>query len=130
MIEKTKTITSTVDKFPGTFTLPANLNYAQCVAFEDGIAEIKEFVAGKEYSAKLQRELDKMYQPIIDACVISHDIDGWWDEFPFTPRAESSLLIILIIDEIRKLHRGELEIPKEPESEPTAPLPVMETVPN
>ena len=115
----TKTITSPVDKFPGTVVMPEYLTLPQVLAFEaasDNIGELRKAATEKGDDGISRTKIDQQYLPVILSIVTEWRIDGVpnipsLENFPLTPRRATAELIAWLIGEITRLWVGEIEIP-------------------
>lgn len=125
-----KRIISTVKKFPGSVTFCEPLNLAQVFAIEDAkdaivdqpdskfLVKIQE-LAGKEYQQiTWSSRGDALFLPAICLCVEKWELEGLPenvtpDNFPMTPRVDSSALVNWLWSELDKIYTGEIDIPNE-----------------
>jgi len=97
--------------FPDFLILP------QVRAFEDALDEIEEIRKDAPKDSRVFiSKLDAVYLPVILSIVAEWNIKGLPDKptmesFPLTPRKETAALIAWLVDEIRRIWIGEIEIP-------------------
>jgi hypothetical protein len=130
----------TIKHFEGKVTLSQPLYLEQVWAFENAEDNASEFepapsalltrvaqLSGKkdedtEPEAPVVKawssRIDALYIPAIVKCVEKVEIKGQPEKFteqnfPMSPRLQSSQFIGFLVDEIRRIYSGELEIPNE-----------------
>ena len=107
-----KTITSPVDKWPGTVTLHDPLTFPQVLAFQDAIDEVR----GLSGEPTVSRVNYTMMSGVC-ICVEAWDLSGGFPEhptpetFPATPRTSSAELASWLISEITDLFAEANEVP-------------------
>lgn len=103
------------------------LNYEQVKAIQDAIDGAAEIAPSKALSYKSEEKTidlywtsgnDKHRLDAIMKCVTEWHIENLpipitADNFPFSPRVESSALIGWLWDELYKIYQGETEVPNE-----------------
>jgi len=103
-----KTITSPVEKFPGTVIIPNHLTMPQALAYEravrDGSALILEESTQSDYDALMVNAVCEIVEEwnLDDFDQLSPDT------FPFTPRLASAELIAWLFGEITELYNPEV----------------------
>jgi hypothetical protein len=113
----TKRIDSPVAKFPGYVLLPDFLILPQVRTFEDALDTIDEIRKDAPKDSRVFiSKLDAVYLPVILSIVAEWHIEGLPDKpmiesFPLTPRKATADLIAWLVDEIRRMWIGEIEIP-------------------
>ena len=132
-----KIIDCTIKHFEGKVTLSEPLTMEQVFAFEDAEDAASEFEAkpsalltrvnglkgvkdesGEPLASSWSSRVDAVYLPAVLKCIEKVEINGLPEKltaqnFPFSPRAESSQFIDFLVTEIRKVYSGEVDIPNE-----------------
>jgi hypothetical protein len=105
-----KVITSPVQRFPGTVTLPDFLTFPQAIAWEEASREAE---ALKKDGAVAARSI-QAWTKGITAVVQEWNLTGFSVEpFQSTPRAEVVRLCSWLIDEITRLYEDTDAIPND-----------------
>ena len=105
-----KTITSPVEKYPGSVTLADPLNYPQYLAWKAAINSARD--CGDDVDARLMKLL-----PGICVCVSEWKLEGLGqlapDTFPATPRMAAMELAGWLVREITSIVTGTDGLPNE-----------------
>lgn len=107
-----KTITSPVERYPGTVVLYDPLTFPQAIAFEDAVNAADELRESNNVA-----RIRFAVLPGILACVEEWHLGGEFperpalDNFPSTPRVSTTQLIDWLIKEITALYRESDEVP-------------------
>lgn len=110
-----KTITSPVDRFPGTIVLHDQLTLAQCIEVEATFGDPNLTQDGKRAYIS-PRDMDSLKAVL--ACSVEWHIDGQVEHptletFVATPRVATHKLIEWAFREVRQIYFGELQVPNE-----------------
>lgn len=100
-----KTITSPVERFPGTLVIADPMTFQQAIAVEKSWRAATTLGDGASVA-----EYQAAWLPGLCACVVECQLDGMTeltpDTFPATPRTESAKLISWLIGEVVKVYGG------------------------
>jgi hypothetical protein len=111
-------ITSPVELWPGTVTLPRWLNFEQAAAWEDAIAAVAE---KKAEITRIEASADPKIAPIMLPAILSI-VQTWnlggefpcppgMDSFPSTPRMDSARLLAWLIGAVDELYSDATDLP-------------------